>query len=150
MKLLLKLFSIGLLLSSLNVAAGSLYKWVDENGVVQYTQYPPPKGQTEIIKTKPAPSSAAGAKRQGLSDLVDSADKTQEQKQSAQATAAETKAKKEQRAKDCQNLQRNLQIMKNSGRVAQTQTDGSRKMLSTEEHTSKIKSYESLITKNCN
>lgn len=38
------------------VQAATMYKWVDENGTVQYTQIPPTKGQLEkTIESKPSP-----------------------------------------------------------------------------------------------
>ena len=30
--------------------AARTYKWVDENGVTHYSQYPPPKGEVQIIE----------------------------------------------------------------------------------------------------
>jgi len=52
-----------LFLSAGAVQAATMYKWVDENGTVQYTQMPPPEGkQGKAIETKPSPEPAEPVK----------------------------------------------------------------------------------------
>ncbi|MBT1444619.1 DUF4124 domain-containing protein [Shewanella sp. JM162201] len=46
-----QLFALSLLLGSNMVAATTIYKWVDENGVTHYTEQPPEKdGKAQVIK----------------------------------------------------------------------------------------------------
>lgn len=53
---------VALLVCSGAAQAARTYKWVDENGVTHYSQYPPPKGEWQVIEPDIAlPSSADSA-----------------------------------------------------------------------------------------
>lgn len=41
------------------LAAPAIYKWVDEEGRVHYSDQPPPDVETETVETEPAPAGAA-------------------------------------------------------------------------------------------
>ena len=76
--MLLPVRILGVVMVALAVMAGTAeaartYKWVDENGVTHYSQYPPPKGEVQVIQPNIAlPSGArsgtAGAEQAGADD----------------------------------------------------------------------------------
>lgn len=45
-----------MMIASLTVANAEVYKWVDENGNVHFTDAPPPKQKTEEVKIQRAPT----------------------------------------------------------------------------------------------
>lgn len=58
-------------LAGLTVANADVYKWVDENGNVHFTDTPPPKQQTEELKVLSAPTPSpqrAGSTAEGPSE----------------------------------------------------------------------------------
>jgi len=68
--MLLPVRMLGVVMVALAVLAGTAeaartYKWVDENGVTHYSQYPPPKGEVQVIQPNIALPSGA---RSGTAD----------------------------------------------------------------------------------
>ncbi|MCG7946531.1 MAG: DUF4124 domain-containing protein, partial [Candidatus Thiodiazotropha taylori] len=58
-----------LLLLISTALSAETYRWVNEDGVVTYSQTPPPQGDSEVVKTYSAPSSDAEAAKQRLQKL---------------------------------------------------------------------------------
>ena len=58
-----------LLLLISTAAAAETYRWVNEDGVVTYSQTPPPDAEAEVVKTRSAPSSDAAAEKKRLQKL---------------------------------------------------------------------------------
>ena len=89
--------------------AGQLYKWVDENGRTQYSQFPPEDGQSETMNIRNAPSSSnaqaskdklKAMRQQLLEQSVDRNTQSEEEKQDAERAAI--------MAENCKNAQQNL------------------------------------------
>lgn len=97
---------LALVLLSLN--AYSVYKWKDANGNIQYTEYPPPTGDVEIMK--PPPISTIGTQKSELAP--DNEDKNKDKgetkpKEKKQATI-DPKAEQEMKQKNCETAKKNL------------------------------------------
>jgi type IV secretory pathway VirB10-like protein len=98
-----------LLLGTASICAET-YRWVSEDGVVTYSQTPPPNTQVEVIKTpNAAPPSGANASRQRLKALRQQlAD--QEEDRALKKAEQEKKAKeKAVRESNCKAARHNLQ-----------------------------------------
>jgi hypothetical protein len=54
-------FLISMILASITVAHAEVYKWVDEEGNVHFTDAPPPKQKTEEVKIDRAPTPPVAA-----------------------------------------------------------------------------------------
>jgi hypothetical protein len=78
-----------LLLSFLSLAFAETYRWVNEDGVVTFSQSPPPDVEAETVKIKSQPPSSA----------VDSQKQLQELQQKL-ADSAEDRALKEEQEKE--------------------------------------------------
>ncbi|PUB75707.1 MAG: DUF4124 domain-containing protein [gamma proteobacterium symbiont of Ctena orbiculata] len=89
---------LAFLLLFLTAASAETYKWVNEDGVVTYSQTPPPDAKAETVKIKTAPAGSSGDSRQRLKELrqklADSAEDRalkKAQKQEAEEIAKENK-----------------------------------------------------------
>ncbi|PVV07344.1 MAG: hypothetical protein B6D72_18435 [gamma proteobacterium symbiont of Ctena orbiculata] len=89
---------LAFLLLFLAAASAETYKWVNEEGVVTYSQTPPPDAKAETVKIKSAPASSAGdskqrlkALRQKLADSAEDRALKKEQKREAEEIAKENK-----------------------------------------------------------
>ena len=107
MKQLFSIFLFTLLLGT-GVHAGT-YKWVDKDGNVVYSQHPPPEGQYEAIRVKPAPrdSSAADNTRESSKQFLENA--TTQRKNDAKVKA-ELKKMQELRKKNCATAKKQLEF----------------------------------------
>lgn len=109
---------MAVLLSSLvaGPAVAALYKWVDANGKVVYSDQPPPGNvQTEILKPPPPPANPNAAK-----DLQDQEKARQQaQKKKAEAAAADEKSRadQEQRRAACASARGQLQMLLEPGQA---------------------------------
>ncbi|MEW8506008.1 MAG: DUF4124 domain-containing protein [Candidatus Thiodiazotropha sp.] len=82
----------------LNPLHAETYRWVNEDGVVTYSQTPPPDAKAETVKIKSAPAGSSGDSKQRLKELrqklADSAEDRalkKAQKQESEEIAKENK-----------------------------------------------------------
>jgi hypothetical protein len=87
------------------------YRWVSEDGVVTYSQTPPPDAESKVIKTYSAPSSDADAAKQRLQklrqDLADREEDRSLQKSEKQEQIKDSKIRKQ----NCQAARSNLNAL---------------------------------------
>ncbi len=134
---LLALALLGLTLT-LPAQAVSLYKWVDENGRVHYSQTPPE-------------ASAAESERIQVKDRNPYQSNLEEQRQGDETKPSTTNSAADvviTREKNCEIAKQNMETFKNSDRVKQP--DGKIITLSEEMRESKIKEMQALINAYCN
>jgi hypothetical protein len=138
-----------LILITTTLAAGKMYRWVDENGVTQYTQSPPPKGDATEVKPPPPPAVSPeeaqrklNAQRQQLEDL-------REDRSLAKQKTKEGKEEKELNTKNCQLARNNLKRLQENPRGRWMQKDGQQTRYSDEERQTKIKEAQDQIQEFC-
>lgn len=93
-------YTLALLLSMLSISAtasasGAIYKWVDQNGVTQYSQTPPPKNakQAKTVRVSThVPVDVREGRAQGMVDAATLQAYTSPQQGTATATNAEQPA----------------------------------------------------------
>jgi glucan-binding YG repeat protein len=110
--------------------AGKVYKWVDEEGNVQYSsQKPPSTGAQEIkVKSKPA-SSARNSEPESEDDKQEDKAKSEEEnvKVSSEKEAAEIEQKNEEiRKKNCSIAKRRVATIGQGGRMYEVDEKGER------------------------
>jgi hypothetical protein len=108
-----------LVLFSASTFAGSIHKWVDENGNVHYGDTPPVQSNTQPVKVSGAPSNTG----KSLPRLADPA---------ADANSAGD-VPADQAKIACEQAKADLDVIKNSSRVKLKQADGTERYLTTEE-----------------
>lgn len=121
----LKSLALAALLAAAPVQSSlaKLYKWVDENGNVTYSERKPPDRQAEEIRVRSAPVSDDEAKKQ-LESLKEKARGDQDTSDSTTAAAGQTKEAAEQYKKNCEIARENQRVLKNSARVKTEDNEG--------------------------
>ena len=112
--------SAALSLVCTSAMATQLYRWVDENGVTQFSQQPPAEDQYQRLQVKPAPELGTGS-------LAPAPDASAEEQTEATEPAAAPQPTPEQQAKlaeQCDALRANLTTMQNNPRLRRTLEDG--------------------------
>ena len=130
-----------------HVALARIYKWVDANGNVQYTQTPPPGGiKAKEIKAPPHIDSSAAVKEleQQQTDLdkkVEQRAKTAEKDQQAQQETAEKQQKCDQARLRLSSFER--------PRVRANEEDGVRRKIPEEERTAEMEKARAAVQELC-
>jgi len=143
--------SSAMLLAALSIIASAdqVYRWVDKDGHVHYSQTPPSStdvnAQTVNI-APPAPDPTTLQQEQNLaSQLKDKDKQTQEQQQKDQAAQQQ----QEQQQKECDYLQQRLQMLQQSPRVATVDAQGNRTYVSDDDRAKQEQQLQDQINKQC-
>jgi len=107
------------LMVSTTLNAGTIHKWVDENGNVHYGDAPPVKTKTENVRVQAAPSNPG----KPLPRLSTSDDTKQAGDKAQQEVSAE------QARKICEAARKDLDVINTSNRIRIQQADGSERYL---------------------
>ncbi len=131
-------------------AFAAMYKWVDENGRVQYTQTPPPEGRFNQLKAPPPPPSAAAAQKQ-LQDLLAKQEAERAQREAEKKGAQASDDNQAQLTARCNEAKGQLVVLVNSppGRVTVEGADGTIHRLTEEEHASRLAEVKKIISESC-
>jgi hypothetical protein len=140
---------IAVIMLATHAMAAGIYKWVDDQGQVHFTQTPPPNRQAEAVKPPSAPVSEEEAKRQ-LESLTGQGD-TQRKDREFKATAAgEAKEREERLKKNCESARQNKRVLEASDRRVQVKDkDGAPRFIDDKERAAKLAESEKQIKDFC-
>ena len=143
-----------LLTMTLAASAGSIYTWMDEHGVAHYSDTPPANTPgVQTVRVQDAPSSDASSEIQQLNDERAAQDKKAQTEAKDNAEKQALQAKAAQATKDnksrCDQLQANLQVMNEHGRVRETDAQGDTHYLSDEEKQKQMDDMQKQIQAFC-
>jgi hypothetical protein len=132
-------------------AGGALYKWVDENGEVVYSQFPPSDQQRkpEIIKPPPPPAESPASARARLNQQLQQYEDNREDRELAAGKAAEDEKKAAAARQRCEAARRNLQGINGRARQLFRTPDGQYRRLTDEERQAQRAELEQIIAKDC-
>ncbi len=139
-----------ILLALLSLTVGAqVYRWVDKDGKVQYSDQPPAPGagKAEVTKINSATSSPAAP--------AGAATKTPEKAKAnvADANKAKTAEDEAKAAKEneeyCRSTRSQLKVMENGGRVTTTDANGDQALMSDEQLIAEAARLRKLIAENC-
>ena len=149
MKIVILLF---LPLISLDAAA-EIYKWLDRNGNIVYSQSPPPADASSLktpeITSSPNIDGAAGKAVEEIIKSEKEARKRRETRQQQKREDQTTQAQNKQLQRSCQKLRDNLNTMKSNNHIYTEELDGSNRFLSKKELSQKILDAEQQIQNHC-
>jgi len=142
---------LGAMLIAVSLSAhAAFYKWVDANGVTQYSQSPPASGHYQEMRSTPTPP---------LSDTSTDDKKVEASpptKGSATAQAATPPPDAQQQAKlqmereqYCQRARKSLATLQNHARLRYQAEDGSIRIMSEEDKQAKITETRKMIDETC-
>jgi Domain of unknown function (DUF4124) len=134
---------------SLSVSA-AFYKWVDKNGITQYSQTPPATGSYQELHSSPP---AAQSNSEQPSQDASSANKESDSNQTKTAPQAqhEQDIAKQQAAREqnCQLARQRVSILERDGRIRTKAADGSVRVMSEEEKQAKLDESRKMVEEMC-
>lgn len=152
---LLSVLSLGFcLLSGYSAPAiSNIYKWVDEEGKVHYSQQRPAATASEKMKINAhAPQDSSSYKRPSLnkeSDDTAKADKADTKETDKDAPKVESAAEKKRRLAACTQARQQLATMQAKGQIRSRDKDGNTTYMSQEQKESRMKNIRDAIAKQC-
>ncbi len=127
-----------------------IYKWVDANGDVHYSEQAPPESKARELKVQSRPADTAELDRlkekAGLTPPKEGA-KTPEE--ALAPTAADKAADAKQRQKNCQIARKNLEVLGTSRRVATKDEKGNYVRLDDNQRQAQMEQARKQIEENC-
>jgi hypothetical protein len=124
---------IGMLIGSPAMAT-KVYKWVDEDGVVNFSEHPPKNTATTLIKPKT-----------GHSEPVTYATPGQAAPQAEVDTGQQSRKDPER----CEISRKNLEVLRSFGRVRVPNEDGSFHYLTEQEQQERLQTTQKAIEESC-
>jgi hypothetical protein len=129
-----------LLMVSTSLSAGTIQKWVDENGDVHYGDAPPLTTKTVNVRVQSAPTNPGKA----LPRLNDG-----NEQQATGNGAGQQQRYEEQSMIACDNARADLLVIDNNSRVKLEEADGSSRFLTPEEIQDRRKAAQADVDKFC-
>lgn len=137
-----------LLGGALPAQAAKLYKWVDEEGNVTYSQQKPPDREAETIRLRSATLQSEGAQER-LDHLNDQVETQEKDREFAENSASATRERDERMANNCQVARENMRILKTTSRIQAKDAAGEPYFLDEAGIQAKIAESQRQIDDNC-
>lgn len=135
-----------LLLAAQPVAA-AIYKWVDEQGNVHYSQTPPLDREAQTLSAPPPPGDGRGS-AQSLKEKMEAFDERQEAREKSAQERKQAEDEAARRQALCEQARANLQTLTSRGQVRILEGETTR-MLSEEERQAEIAKAREQIDQFC-
>jgi hypothetical protein len=104
-----KTFLFAFLLLFINLVSAETYRWVNEDGVVTYSQTPPPDVNAETVNIKSQPASNADDSKKRLEELRQKLADSAEDRALKKAQKQEQAEIKAENRKNCSTARKNLE-----------------------------------------
>lgn len=132
-------------------AADGFYKWIDENGEVVYSQFPPAdqRREPEVIKPPPPPAESPERARERLNQQLQQYEDNREDRELAADKSAEEEKSAAIARQRCEAARHNLQGINGRSRQLFRAPDGQVRRLTDEERQSQRAELEGIIAKDC-
>lgn len=141
--------AIGILLAlPLIASAQTMYKWVDQNGRVTYSDQPP-VGAVRSKETITVPGPAASNAVRQLTTQDTQFKKRQDDAQKAQALAAKKEETERQKADNCGRARGELRGLRENAPIARLTESGERVLLDAGAREAESKRLETFLEENC-
>ena len=132
------------LLASTSLSAGTILKWVDEDGNVYYGDAPPLSAKTEDVRVQSAPSNPGKALPRLSSPTTGPAANSD-----STTTSNNQDIPKDQAKIACDLAQEDLRVIKRSSRIKLKSADGSTRYLTSEEIAERRTQAEEEVARFC-
>ncbi|MGA7799204.1 MAG: DUF4124 domain-containing protein [Gammaproteobacteria bacterium] len=140
---------LALVLAAASPARGAIYKWIDNQGGVHYSQQPPAGNKAQELPPAPPPAQDPDKVRSELKSRVDAMQKQQDAQDKTKQKKRDKEQHETQRADNCRHAQANLQVLTSGGRKRYRLPDGTVTYLSPEQTQARIKQAQQQIDKSC-
>jgi len=130
--------------------AGQVYKWVDENGNTQFSQFPPEnEQQAEQIKVKTQKSMNSGQSKEKLESMRQKLLESSVDRNTENEEEKLDKEKAELMAQNCDKAKQRLRDLENNGRIYKTLENGERHWFDVKERAQAIKAARDQVKEFC-
>lgn len=137
------------LCTSVSAHAAKLYKWVDAQGNVTYSERkPPPDSKAETIRLRSATLDAEGA-RERLDELSERAEEQRKDREFAENSASANAEREERLANNCRIARENMRILRSTSRIQDKDAKGEPYFLDEAGIQAKIAETQKHIDENC-
>ncbi len=143
-----RLFVLFLLAFASFAYSSSVYKWVDEDGTVHYSDKKPVDKQSEKLRMKTG--STQSQPSENLQEQVDNLDRQQQIEQVRQKQERENVAADQAKQEFCDNLKTNLETLRNNARIRMKDEDGEYRFLTPEEIVDQTSNNQKRYDEQCN
>jgi hypothetical protein len=141
------------------MAGAKVYKWVDKDGNVHFTESPPPEdaAQSEEVDTSRSQRSESQRQeamrlQQGREPEAEASPEDMDAAALARQKALEEQMEREYQEKRkvaCNSAKVNLQMLQSGGRIYDEDEDGNRTYLDDRERTQRIEHYQGKVDQYC-
>lgn len=135
--------------AALPAQAAKLYKWVDDQGNVTYSERKPQNREAETIRLRGATLDSSGAQEK-LDQLNDRANAQQKDREFAKNSASATAERNERMANNCKIARENMRILRTTSRIQEKDADGEAYFLDEAGIQAKMAQTQQQIENNCN
>lgn len=129
--------------------AAKLYKWVDDQGNVTYSEKKPPDVKVETIRLRSATLDAAGAQEK-LDQLNERAGEQKKDREFASNSATATAERDARMASNCKIARENMRILSTTSRIQDKDANGEPYFLDEAGIQAKMAATQQQIDANCN
>jgi hypothetical protein len=128
-----------------------IYKWTNDQGAVQYTQFPPPPGRpVEILHGVRPPDQSPETAGNDLQKQIETMDKQNEEQLQGAKDARQWAEIQKIRRSNCETANKNLVNLQRGGNVRYMGANGEVMRLTEEERQKRIDEANKQIKENCN
>lgn len=136
------------LLASVNAYA-NVYKWVDKNGEVHYTQTPPSEGTATKLPPPPKPSSSAKSEQKKITEMEKQFQTTQEQQKKDAIDLQKQAIEERTRAINCDRAKSRLKTLEIKARIRLETAQGKSGPMTPEEKDLELQQTKNDVEKYC-
>jgi len=130
-------------------AEAALYKWVDAEGNVSYSDKPPPEVNAEEVKQYSSGISAEES-QQKLDEITDKADAQQKDRELKDDIAKQQTERDETIKKNCDIARKNKSLLETTARVTLKDRDGNDYFLEDDQREAKLADANAQVQRYCN
>ena len=135
--------------AALPAQAAKLYKWVDDQGNVTYSERKPQNREVETIRLRGATLDSSGAQEK-LDQLNDRAESQQKDREFAEISTTATAERDQRMASNCKTARENMRILRTTSRIQDKDADGEAYFLDEAGIQTKMAQTQQQIDNNCN
>jgi hypothetical protein len=148
----LPLIWVLLLVATASSAADTqaIYKWTNDQGEVQYTQFPPPGQKAEILHGAQPPAHTSETAGNNLQKQVEKMEEQEKEQLQGAKDAKQWAEIQKLRRTNCDTAHKNLDSLQRGGNVRYMGSDGKIMRLTDEERQKRIDEAQQQIKENCN
>lgn len=130
-------------------AQGTIYKWVDKDGVTQFSQFPPMEQAAEQVAPPPPPNEDPEMVRERLQRQLDAFDERQQARDQARQEQAQQREQQALRQRNCETARHNLGVAERSNRIRVETQPGEYTYLTEEQRLGRLEAARQAVRQYC-